>query len=209
MQAYGQGMIRIQMFHSGMWHDTTLKNIWYVPDASARLFSIKAATQNGYSTTLNKKEVVIRRGDGTVAALGKLLNDLYVLAIEVCIPQQAAEVHLATQAETLQVRHERLGHQNKHHVMRVFKQHDINVDANKEFCDSCALGKAHRQSFGTWTSQTSIAGEQINANVCGPMTERSMGGATIMCASKMIIQNFIMCASSPQKVRWQTVYKSF
>jgi len=76
MLAYGQGMINVQMFHNGMQHDATLKNVWYVPDASAHLFSIKAAPQNGYSTTLNEKEVVIRRGDGTVAASGKLVNSL-------------------------------------------------------------------------------------------------------------------------------------
>jgi len=96
-----------------MWHDTTLKNIWYMADASTHLFSIKAASQNSYSTILNEKEVVICRDDGTVAASGTLVNDLYVLAIRMCIPQHAAEVHLATQAETLQVWHERLGHQNK------------------------------------------------------------------------------------------------
>jgi hypothetical protein len=47
-----------------------------MPDASADLFSVKAAAQNGYSTTLNGKEVVISRGDGTVAASGKLINDI-------------------------------------------------------------------------------------------------------------------------------------
>jgi hypothetical protein len=47
----------------------------------------------------------------------------------VCIPQHAAKVHLATQAETLQVWHERLGHQNKGHAMKVLKQHGINVKA--------------------------------------------------------------------------------
>jgi transposase InsO family protein len=81
------------------------------------------------------------------------------------------------QAETLQVWHERFGHQNKRHVMKVLKQHSINVETNKEFCDGCALGKVHRQSLGTWTNQPSIVGEQINADVRGPMTERSAGGA--------------------------------
>jgi len=76
-----------------------------VPDANAHLFSIKAAAQNGYSTTLNEKVVVIHRGDGNVAASGKLVNDLYVLVIRVCIPGHAAEVHLPTQAETLHVWH--------------------------------------------------------------------------------------------------------
>jgi len=96
MQAYGEGMINIQMFHNGRWHDAILKNIWYIPDASAHLFFLKAATQNSYSTTLNEKGVVICSGDGTVAASGKLINDLYVLVIWVCIPQHTAEVHLAT-----------------------------------------------------------------------------------------------------------------
>jgi len=92
-----------------------------------------AAPQNGYSTTLNEKEVVIHRGDGTVAASGTFVNDLYVLAIRVCIPRHTAEVHLATQTETFQVWHEHLGHQNKCRVMKVLKQHGINVEANKEF----------------------------------------------------------------------------
>jgi len=61
--------------------------------------------------------------------------------------------------------------------MRVLKQHGINVEANKEFCDGCALGKAHRQGFGTRTNRPSIVGKQINADVCGPVTERSVGGA--------------------------------
>ena len=135
-------MKNVQMFHNGIWHDPIMKNVCYVPDASAHLFSVKAAAQDGYSTTLNEK--VIRRGDGTVAASVTLINDLYALALWVCILQHTAEVHRATQVETLQVWHERLRHQNKRHVMKVLKQHGTNVKANKEFCDGCALGKAHR-----------------------------------------------------------------
>ena len=61
--------------------------------------------------------------------------------------------------------------------MKVLKQHGINVEANKQFCDSCTLGKAHRQSFGTQTTRPSKVGEQTNADVCGPMTETSVGSA--------------------------------
>jgi len=61
--------------------------------------------------------------------------------------------------------------------MKVLKQRGINVEANKEFCDGCALGKAHRRSLGTRTNRPSTVGEQINADVCGPMTETSAGGA--------------------------------
>jgi len=51
----------------------------------------------------------------------------------VCTPQHDAEVRVAMHVETLLVWHERLGHQNKCHVMKVLKQHGINVEANKEF----------------------------------------------------------------------------
>jgi len=85
LQAYGQGIINIQMFHNGLRHDATLKNVWYVPDACAQPFSVKAAAQNDCSTTLNEKEIVIRRGDGTVAASGKLVDDLYILAIRIVL----------------------------------------------------------------------------------------------------------------------------
>jgi hypothetical protein len=44
------------------------------------------------------------------------------------------------QAETLQVWHERLGHQNKRHVMKVLKQHGINMEA-KIFLRVC-FGKS-------------------------------------------------------------------
>ena len=48
------------------------------------------------------------------------------------IPRPVAEVHLATQAETFQVSHERLYQQNKHHIMQVLKQHGIRVEAKNK-----------------------------------------------------------------------------
>jgi len=99
-----------------------MKDVRHVPDASVHLFSVKAAARNGNSTSLNEKGIVIGRGDGTIVASGKFVNDLYVLAIRVCIPRHAAEVLLATQAETLQVWHEHLGHQNMRRVKKVLKQ---------------------------------------------------------------------------------------
>jgi len=74
MQAYGQGMINVQKFYNGVWHDAILKDVWYVPDASSHVFSAKAAALNGYSTTLNEKEIVIHRGDGNIAESGKFVN---------------------------------------------------------------------------------------------------------------------------------------
>jgi len=50
-----------------VWHGAKLKDVFHVQDASVHLFSVKAAAKNGYITTLNEKEIVIRNGDGTIA----------------------------------------------------------------------------------------------------------------------------------------------
>jgi hypothetical protein len=85
-----------------VWDDAILKDDWYVPDASAHPFSIKAGAQNGYSTSFNENEIVIRGVVGTTAVSGKLVNVLSVLRFGYVF-HDTAEVHLATQAETLQV----------------------------------------------------------------------------------------------------------
>jgi hypothetical protein len=61
LQAYGQGMIKVQTSHNSMCNESILKDVLYVPDASVHIFSIKAVAHNSYSTTLNKKEIVICR----------------------------------------------------------------------------------------------------------------------------------------------------
>ncbi|GBM01295.1 hypothetical protein AVEN_170346-1 [Araneus ventricosus] len=92
------------------------------------------------------------------------------------MPEKFADVLMAV-ADTMQLWHERLCHQNKHHVKSVMKQHGIYVSATTDFCEGCMLGKQHRETLGTWKNRLIVSGEQINADVCGPMQEMSLGGS--------------------------------
>lgn len=74
------------------------------------------------------------------------------------------EQALAGNTDLLQMFHERLVHQNKRHVKEILKHMNISViDANKSFCDGCALGKMHRLFFGIHPSQSENVGELIHA----------------------------------------------
>ncbi len=78
---------------------------------------------------------------------GYVSHGLYVLNMRVVKPTQV-QVNMMTSSETLQVYHERFGHQHKQHVKSVLKLMNINVDEGKEeFCDGCVLGKMHRLPF--------------------------------------------------------------
>ena len=92
--------------------------------------------------------------------------------------------------------------------MKVLKQHRNDAEANKEFCDGCALGKAHRQSFGSRTSRARAVGEQIKTDVCGPMTETSVGGARYYACFKNDYSKYRGLFFITKR-RCRTVYESF
>jgi hypothetical protein len=60
--------------------------------------------------------------------------------------------------------------------MKVLKQLRINVEANKELCDGCALQKAHGKNFGTRKSHPNVVGEQINGDVCVWTNDKNITG---------------------------------
>lgn len=186
MKAYGQGTVRVQMLLNKEWQDAILKDVWYVPDASAHLFSVKAAAQNNFTTTMDDRGIKIQeKQTGKLAATGYLRNELYVLNMRVIKPAQPAQVYLANATDTLQVYHERFAHQNKRHVKQILKKTDICVaDGDEKFYDGCAIGKMHRLPFKQRVDRPVIVGEIIHADVLGPVETTSMGGARYYVCSK-------------------------
>uniref|UniRef100_A0A5S6Q7L0 Integrase catalytic domain-containing protein n=1 Tax=Trichuris muris TaxID=70415 RepID=A0A5S6Q7L0_TRIMR len=84
----------------------------------------------------------------------------------------------ASRSGVLQLYHERLGHHNLQHVLNVLKMYGISVTAEEnELCEACAYGKQPRKTFGIRSDRPNAAGEVINADVCGPMSITSLGGA--------------------------------
>ena len=179
MEAYGQGTIKIQVYHHGRWHDRRMKNVWYVPNASVNLFSVKAVAQNGFSVLLDGKGVQVREGHtGSLVATGYLNNELYLMKMRDVKPNQDVQVNLTFVTDTLQVFHERFAHQNKRHVKQILKRMDIDVaSANEELCDGCMLGKMHRLPFKRRENRATQVGELIHADVNGPMSKNSLGGS--------------------------------
>ncbi|KAF8789502.1 Retrovirus-related Pol polyprotein like [Argiope bruennichi] len=99
--------------------------------------------------------------------------------MRIVIPASPAEISIATETESLQLWHKRLGHQNKRHVRKLITDMGISVShvATSEFCDGCDLGKAYRKSFKSRPYRAMSIGEIINADVDGPMSVGSFSGA--------------------------------
>lgn len=63
------------------------------------------------------------------------------------------EINLSTtlnDSSVLQLYHERWGHQDKCHVKEMLERElNIKVKLDKEICEPCIFGKAHRLPFGS------------------------------------------------------------
>ena len=89
-----------------------LKNVWYTPEVLKNLFFVSIAADKGIEYWLDKKNCKLIR-DGETIFVGERNRGLYNLLICVVIPERPAEAFIVKKIDTLQVWHERLGHQNK------------------------------------------------------------------------------------------------
>ena len=89
---------------------------------------------------------------------------------------QTQEVNSLSDDLTLQLCHERMAHQNKHHIKKLIQRElGIKVQVDNETCEGCIYGKAHRLKFGTRVRATA-PGELIHCDVCGPFEMPSFRG---------------------------------
>ena len=212
MLAHGHGTVKIQMYVDNAWKNAELQNVYYVPEASVHLFSVKAAARKGFCTILDDKSVKLEDKDtGKIMMTGRISHGLYVLNMLVVKPAQPVQVNLVTSSDTLQVYHERFGHQNKQHVKSVLNQMNIDVNGCKEnFCDGCALGKMHRLPFNkNRVNRPTVTGEQIHADVNGPISMKSLGGARYYVCFKDDFSKFRRVFFLKQKCEVSTVLEAF
>lgn len=172
---YGKDTINVEMNVKGKWYRNHLLDVWYIPEIGQNLFSINQNIDSGFNFKADRRGCIFMK-NGQIRLVGKRIsNRLYALQIRVLVPQEAAEVHLATIETTLQLWHERLGHQAKSHVKRILQSKGTKVTVDKEFCEGCVLDKHARASFKDRQNRPTQTGELIHADICGPMRELSVG----------------------------------
>lgn len=176
LKAIGKGTIEISSFTEDKTLKMTLKEVWYVPNISRNLLSVLAAQDRNensrFHSTITKCWLEVN-GQTVLCGSREKGGTLFKAAIEPIIPEKAERANIAEaeNSTTLQLYHERWGHQDKRHVREMLKREmGINVKATREICEPCIFGKAHRLPFGTRKKSTR-PGELISTDVVGPFCE--------------------------------------
>lgn len=174
--ARGKGDIKLEAFNGSNWMDTTMYNVFYVPDIKVNLFSVACALDRDYLLMSNNNKCYFLNQDGSVAAEAIRDRKMFVMKLRVV---QKPSVLLGVNVTSLQEWHEVLAHQNFEHVRRILSEKNIKyTDDKNNVCVNCIKGKQHKLPFERSTTKSSRTLELIHADLCGPMEEKSLGGAS-------------------------------
>ncbi|KAG5317910.1 COPIA protein, partial [Pseudoatta argentina] len=175
----GRGVIPIEMFVDGKWLDGKLEDALYIPSLRKNLFSTGVCTSKGYTLNFEANSVKIYRKNLIMAYGIQQNNNLFRLLFKV---KNTFEAN-ASSVGNLKLWHERLGHINCKSLSEMVNKNLINgvslFDNAKFFCESCQSGKQHRLPFKTKEKclRERKVGEFIHTDLCGPMSEVSIGGS--------------------------------
>lgn len=183
----GEGTILIQRYVNGAWQKASIDNVLYVPRIEKNLFSVGVCTTKGLEVVFKNNSVKIVDGDEVLATGIKQDNEIYRMLFRKDNTKKVNEASVAT--ADLRVWHERLGHANCRTVRDLIKKGLVSgvklSDKDEFFCDSCQIGKSHRLAFRKCREREStVPGEVIHTDVCGPMSVESPGGARFLLTFK-------------------------
>lgn len=150
----------------------------FVPELSYSLLSVPKATQNGATITFNGTSCQILDESKRVITEATQRGKLYYLKTVVNTAVQPCTEY---SKETLW--HRRYAHLSSRNLQKLSREGlvtglDFDYSKESEFCESCADGKHHRSSFPKSSNRRAKQPlELIHSDVCGRLSEHSLGGA--------------------------------
>lgn len=177
LNVLGEGDVKFSSTIGGSHVTGVLKGVLYVPGLGTNLFSIAAATNEGYEAHFKEEKVILSRS-GVVKLVGQRAGKtLYHLDMNVVVTNQPLEVVIPVhRAVSLSIWHKRFAHANSNTIKKMLAQQLVSglelvneIGSHSELCSGCAAGKMHRSSFQEGRRRANAIGELIHSDVCGPM----------------------------------------
>ena len=164
-----------KIFVSNNGRTGVLENVYYVPELSRNLFSVRAIERDGFVITFKNGKVFISK-NGRLVAEGVAKDDLYIISFDVLHVSESASLAISDG----QLWHKRFAHPGINEMRQLAKVGIFDPKIiDSENCDSCEVSKHCRNSRSTITDPCRQAQgllERVHSDVCeitnSPCAER-------------------------------------
>ncbi|KFM58020.1 Retrovirus-related Pol polyprotein from transposon TNT 1-94, partial [Stegodyphus mimosarum] len=149
LPAIGKGTIKVMTIVNGMNQIKNLENVWYVPEINKNLFPMLASQDRNQNSVCEStfKDCYLKI-DGEIVPHGtrNAGGGLFKAAMKTLVPETHIDINVTENNEsTLQLYHERWGHQDKRHVKAIVeKELNTKIKSDMKLCKACVYGKSHR-----------------------------------------------------------------
>lgn len=199
MYGIGRGNMKTLTYTGEEWIEKRMNDVVYVPDGCVNLFSSSKALDNGHTLQADADTFKFL-DDDEVVAIALRRGGLWQMMIQP-IESENSAAHVAVKTLTLQMWHERLGHQHVAYVRKFLRDRNIEFIDEDFDCDGCAYGKQHRLSFKSRTEKSTACGEIIHGDLWGPY-DKSIGGSEYFVVFKDDFSHmrFVYCLKNKSEV---------
>lgn len=160
-------------------HEVTVHDVLYVPDLTTNLLSVSQLIQMGNTVEFELNCCKIFNSRHELIATADLKDGVYKLNI-----LRSGKCLLApSNTVSGEIWHRRFGHINSDYLNKMKKgavsglNYPGTVDVSLQNCEVCCEGKQHRLPFKHRGTNARELLEIVHTDVCGPMENRSLGGA--------------------------------
>ena len=131
------------------------------------------------------------------------------------IPTNKLSVNTSSDAPNIDLYtlwHKRFGHANSNVIHRIMKQcnlHILHIPAKQQFCDTCAISKAHQLPFTDSATVYTSPLELVFIDIWGPSPVPSSSGARYYIAFLDAYTRYVWLYLIQNKSQAITIFKSF
>ena len=172
-RAIGKGIIELRCLINGVLKNIRIKDVYFVPDFGKTLISIDTLWTNGYDVSLDKtsRTCSIFNEEKDLVGLAKTLDG--ILTLQTYVYSEITAASAQTVSSTSMLWHKRCGHLHHAALKRLASENLMEGITLKDveepfFCDACQHAKQTRLPFQTSTRVTTVPGELIHMDICGP-----------------------------------------
>ncbi len=175
----------------------TLGDVFYIPEASMNMFSIRAAVTRGINVHFSRdKRGPYCRLEKDGGLMVEANADCGVFTMEAHLPERAMAA-----VESPELWHRRFGHLGFDNLVKLADGHLVSgmkpsaadfKAAGKKPCGTCITSKQHKATRPPSDSDTKRPLELLHTDVCGPIQVQSLGGSCYLATylddySKMFV----------------------
>lgn len=175
VQSCGTVNIQVPNKNTGEPDCIQVNNVLFIPTLSTNLLSVSKIIMNGNKVEFDSTGCSIMNRNIQIVANAKLVNNTYKL-----LTYKSEQAMVAT-AEDKYLWHQRLGHLNFNDINKI-PECTLGVKLCQQdedyICTSCLEAKQTRQPFKNEGSRATSLLELIHSDLCGPMENQSLGGAS-------------------------------